>query len=118
MFGGFGVSTSDPTTDYRNGDVVHLEATLQQYLPLGSKETLLGIGANGFYYQQVTADSGKGARVLGANEGTDVGIGSVVTLIHTSTKYNFSFQAKWLPEVYTKNRLSGYWVWVVAGVQF
>jgi hypothetical protein len=65
-----------------------------------SKQTLLGTGANGFYYQQVTADSDKGDRLLGANEGTDVGIGPVVTLIHTSQKYNFSFQAKCLPEVY------------------
>jgi hypothetical protein len=52
-----------PTTHYRNGDVVHLESTLQQFLRL-SKQTLVGIGANAFYYQQVTGDSGSGA-VLG-----------------------------------------------------
>jgi hypothetical protein len=82
------------------------------------KQTLLGIGANVFYFQQVTADSGKGARLLGGNEGTDIGIGPVVTLIHTSQKYAFSIQAKWLPEIDTKRRLNGDWVWVVAGVQF
>jgi hypothetical protein len=116
MFGGFAVSTEDPATDYRNGDVFHLEATLQQFLPL-SKQTLIGVGANTFYYQQVTDDSGKGA-VIGPNDGTDIGVGPVVTLIHTTPKCNFSVQAKWLPEVYTKARLSGNWVWVVAGVQF
>jgi hypothetical protein len=116
MFGGFAVSTQDPATDYRSGDVFHLEATLQQYLPL-SKQTLIGVGANAFYYQQVTGDSGKGA-ILGGLEGTDIGVGPVVTLIHKAEKYNFSFQAKWLPEVYTKNRLNGNWVWVLAGVQF
>jgi hypothetical protein len=83
-----------PTTHYRNGDVVHLESTLQQFLRL-SKQTLVGIGANAFYYQQVTGDSGSGA-VLGGFKGTDVGVGPVVTLIHTSSKYNFSVQAKWL----------------------
>jgi hypothetical protein len=116
LFGGFAVSTKDPTTDYHNGDVFHLEATLQQYLPL-SKQTLIGIGANAFYYQQVTGDSGKGA-LLGGFEGTDIGVGPVVTLIHKAEKYNFSLQAKWLPEIDTKHRVSGNWVWVLAGVQF
>jgi hypothetical protein len=116
MFGGFAISTKNPDTDYRNGDVFHLEATLQQFLPL-SKETLLGIGANGFYYQQVTGDSGSGA-VLGPNEGTDAGVGPVLTLIHKASKYNFSAQVKWLPEIYTNNRLSGDWVWVSVGLQF
>jgi hypothetical protein len=104
MFGGFAVSTKDPITNYRNGDLFHLEATLQQYLPL-SKQTLIGIGANAFYYQQVTGDSGSGAR-LGGFEGTDVGVGPVVTLVHKAEKYNFSLQAKWLPEIDTRNRLS------------
>ena len=116
MFGGFAVSTEDPATHYLNGDVFHLEATLQQYLPL-SKQTLIGVGANAFYYQQVTGDSGSGA-ILGPNEGTDIGVGPVVTLIHKAEKYNFSLQVKWLPEVDTKRRLNGDWVWVVAGVQF
>ena len=118
MFAGIGFSTKDQATDYQNGDVFHLEATLQQYLPLMGRQTLLGIGANVFYFQQVTGDSGKGARLLGADEGTDIGIGPVVTLIHSSQKYAFSIQAKWLPEIDTKRRLNGDWVWVVAGVQF
>jgi len=116
LFGGFAVSTKDPTTDYHNGDVFHVEATLQQYLPL-SKQTLIGIGANAFYYQQVTGDSGSGA-LLGGFEGADIGVGPVVTLIHKAEKYNFSLQAKWLPEIDTKHRVSGNWVWVLAGVQF
>jgi hypothetical protein len=103
MFGGFAVSTQDPATHYRSGDVVHLEATLEKYLPL-SKQTLIGVGPNAFYYQQVTADSGSGA-ILGGLEGTDIGVCPVVTLIHKAEKYNLSFQAKWLPEIDTKNRL-------------
>jgi hypothetical protein len=116
LIGGFAISTQDPATHYRNGDVCHLEATLQQYLPLG-KQTLLGVGANGFYYQQVTGDTGPGA-VIGPNEGTDIGVGPVFTLIHKAAKYNFSAQVKWLPELYTNNRLAGNWVWVTAGMQF
>ena len=118
VFAGVGFATEDQDTGYQNGDVFHLEATLQQYLPLGSKQNLLGIGVNGFYFQQITGDSGPGARLLGANEGTDIGLGPVVTFIHSSSKYNFSVQAKWLREIDTKNRLSGDWVWVAAGVEF
>jgi hypothetical protein len=116
IFGGFAVATEDPATHYLNGDMFHLEATLQQYLPL-NKQTLIGVGANFFCLRQVTGDSGSGA-VLGDLEGTDIGIGPVVTLIRTSSKYNFSFQAKWLPELATKNRLHGNGVWATVGLQW
>jgi len=116
MFGGYGISTENHATNYRNGDVFHLEATLEQFLPL-SKQTLIGIGANAFYYQQVTGDSGSGAH-LGPNLGTDMGVGPVVTLIHTSPKCSFSVQVKWLPEIDTTHRLNGNWVWVAAGLLF
>jgi hypothetical protein len=64
------------------------------YLDTGSRYTLsqrrrLSSGgdsaaisaANGFYYQQVTGDTGPGA-VIGPNERTDIGVGPVFTLIH------------------------------------
>jgi len=45
VFFGYAVSNENPNINYRNGDIIHLEGTLQQFLPLGSKITLLGIGA-------------------------------------------------------------------------
>jgi hypothetical protein len=116
VFGGFALATENQATHYLNGDIFHLEATLQQFLPL-SKHDLLGIGANFFYFQQITGDSGSGA-VLGDLEGNDLGVGPVVTLIHTSSKYAFSVQAKWLPELETNNRLRGNGVWVSVGLQW
>jgi hypothetical protein len=68
-------------------------------------------------FDRAIAGGGRGAR-LGGFEGTDIGIGPVVTLIHTSPKDNFSVQAKWLRELDTKNRVSGDRVWVLAGAQF
>jgi hypothetical protein len=44
---------------------------------------------NAFCCQQVTGDSGSGA-VLGNFEGTDIGIGPMVTLINTGKNYTFS----------------------------
>ena len=116
IFGGFAVSTENHDTHYHNGDIFHLEATLQQFLPL-SKQTLVGVGANFFWFQQVTGDSGSGA-VLGNLEGTDIGVGPVVTLIHTTSKYNFSAQVKWLPDLQTNNRLKGNGVWASVGLQW
>lgn len=52
LFAGYGVSTENPDTHYRNGDIFHLEATLSQYFPL-SKQTLIGVGVDGFFFQQV-----------------------------------------------------------------
>jgi hypothetical protein len=60
LFAGYGISTENPDTHYRNGDIFHLETTLSQYLPL-NKQTLIGVGANAFLLQQVTGDSGSGA---------------------------------------------------------
>jgi hypothetical protein len=65
----------------------------------------------------VTGDSGPGA-VLGDFAGTDIGVGPVVTLIHTSPKYNFSAQVKWLPDLQVNNRLRGNAVWVSVGLQW
>lgn len=116
-FFGYAVSTENPATNYRNGDIIHLEGTLQQFLPLGSKTTLLGIGANAFYYQQVTGDSGSGA-TLGAFEGQTAGIGPVLTFVKIMGKRALSIQVKWLPELDTEKRLNGDWVWVSGGFKF
>jgi hypothetical protein len=78
-----------------------------------SKQTLVGIGVNGFYYQQVTADSGSGAR-LGPNQGTDIGVGPVVTLIHRQRSTISRSRQNGLLEIDTTHRLAGDWVWVVA----
>ena len=64
----------------------------------------------------MTGDSGHGA-TLGDFEGTDIGVGPVVTVIHTTSKYNFSSQVKWLPDLQVNNRLRGNAVWVSVGLQ-
>ena len=50
--------------------------TVAQHLPLG--KGLIGIGANGFYLQQTTGDSGSGAR-LGSFEEMTAGVGPVLS---------------------------------------
>lgn len=116
LLSGIMFSTENNDTDYKNGNVIHTEATLAQYLPLG-KNTLVGIGVNGFYLQQVSGDSGEGA-VLGDFEGRTVGLGPVLNVIQTIGDKKLAIQAKWLPELDTKNRLEGNWVWLSVGMAF
>lgn len=78
LHGGITLNTENPDTDYRSGSLVHIEASVQQLLPLGPG--FVGLGAEGFYLQQVTGDSGSGAN-LGDFEGRTVGIGPVLTYL-------------------------------------
>ena len=60
-FAGFDLNTKNDTTDYQSGDVFHLDVTVAEHVPLG--KGFVGVGANAFYYQQVTGDSGSGANL-------------------------------------------------------
>jgi hypothetical protein len=116
LMSGLLFSTENEDTDYQNGAVMHTEATIAQYLPLG-KNTILALGVNGFYYQQVSGDSGSGA-TLGDLKGRSAGVGPIVNLIQTIGDKKLAIQAKWLPEIDTKNRLEGDWVWLTVGMVF
>lgn len=116
-FFGYAISTENNATQYRNGDIIHLEGVLQQYLPLGSKTTLLAIGVNGFFYQQVTGDSGSGA-TLGPFKGRTAGVGPILSFVNIRGKSALSVQLKWLPELDTERRLRGDWFWISAGYKF
>ncbi|MCW5558705.1 MAG: transporter, partial [Verrucomicrobiae bacterium] len=56
LFAGFDVNTKNHETDYQSGATFHLDGTVAQHLPLLGG--VLGVGANGFYYQQISGDSG------------------------------------------------------------
>ena len=76
-----------------------------------------GIGANGFYLQQTTADSGGGAR-LGTFEEMTAGVGPVLSYAGQIGKHAFAAEVKWLPQLGTQNTLKGDYVWFKVGVQF
>jgi hypothetical protein len=91
----------NPDTNYETGDEFHLEAAVMQHL---SKSFAIGVA--GYYYKQVTGDSGEGA-VLGPFKGEVTAIGPNVT-------YNFQLgsvpvftSARWLHEFDATNRLEG-----------
>lgn len=66
---GYSVNTENTETDYRSGDVLHLDFVIGKTLPNGVKPGLLG-----YAWVQVTPDSGPGA-LFGSFESRVFGIG-------------------------------------------
>ncbi|MEI7901944.1 MAG: transporter [bacterium] len=114
-FAGVDFNTENQDTDYQTGEQAHADMTVAQHLPLG--KGFAGVGANGFYYQQINGDSGPGAK-LGGFEGQTAGVGPVVSYITKIGDHNLLFELKWLRELETENRLEGDYVWVKAAVSF
>lgn len=104
-------NTVNHATDYLSGDIFHIDVTVAQHLPKFGG--IAGVGANLFYYRQITADSGSGAR-LGSFESQTSGIGPVLSYV-TKTGRNktndLATELKWLPETNVLNRTKGDFVW-------
>lgn len=98
---GFTFNGENPDTDYKTGTEFHLEGAVVQNL---SKQ--FGIGINGYFYDQVTGDSGSGAR-LGAFEGRVAAVGPIVNYNFEVGKIPVSTSLKWFHEFDVKNRLEG-----------
>ena len=105
---GYAMNTENNDTSYKSGDLLHFDGAIQQILPAGPG--FMTLGAEGFYFQQMTCDSGSGA-VLGCFKGRTAGLGPVLGYILPMGKQALSLELKWLPELDTKNRLDGDYIW-------
>ena len=114
-FTGMDFNTKNHKTDYQTGSQFHLDVTVAEHLPLLGG--VIGVGANGFYYQQVTGDSGSGA-MLGDFKGRTVGIGPVLSYITKIWKKDLVAEVKWLPEMDVEKRLKGDTIWFKVGMLF
>jgi hypothetical protein len=103
-YAGMDFNTENEATDYQSGNQFHLDFTIAEHLPLFGG--FVGIGASGFYYEQVTGDSGSGAR-LGSFEGMAVGVGPVLSYATKICQRDVVAEVKWLPELDTEKRLRG-----------
>jgi len=112
---GYSMNTENPDTDYQSGSLLHFDAAIQQILPVGSG--FLTLGAEGFYFDQLTCDSGSGA-VLGCFKGLTAGLGPVLGYIQPIGKESLALELKWLAEMNTKNRLEGDYIWLKAVYKF
>jgi len=115
LHGGIVFNTENPDTDYRSGVMTHLEGSVQQLLPVGPG--FLSIGAEAFWLEQITADSGQ-RPILGDFKGRTAGIGPVLGYVLPLGEQNLVAELRWLPELETKNRLQGDYVWLKVVYQF
>jgi hypothetical protein len=99
---GFTYNWENPATDYKTGTEFHVEyAAVQNF----SKRFALGI--NGYYYDQVTGDSGPGISTLGSFKGRVAAIGPVMNLNFQVHKIPVTANLKYFREFDVKNRLEG-----------
>ena len=106
---GYAINTENNATNYKSGNYLHLDTAVQQIIPLGSG--LATVGAEAWYFQQLTCDSGAGA-TLGCFKGRTAGIGPVLGYIQPMGKETLLVEFKWLPELDTQNRLKGDYLWL------
>jgi hypothetical protein len=114
-FAAMDFNTKNNDTDYQSGTQFHVDFTAAEHLPLLGG--IIGVGANVFYYQQISGDSGSGA-LLGDFEGHTVGIGPVVSYATKIWKKDLVAEVKWLPEIDVGNRLKGDYIWFKLGMVF
>jgi hypothetical protein len=98
-------------TDYRTGNELHVDVMFNQFL----SETF-ALGLQGYYYNQLTGDSGSGA-ILGDFKGESYGIGpSFLWMPKAGGK--FSITGTWLHDLHTTDRLEGDYAVVTLAWQF
>lgn len=88
-------------TNYDSGNEFHVEFAAIQHFPKG-----LQLGVAGYYYDQVTGDSGAGAR-LGSFKGRVTAVGPFVGFNFKWRNTPVSAKLRWLHEFDVKNRLEG-----------
>ncbi len=114
--GGVDFNTKNNDTDYQSGTQFHLDVTAAEHLPLWGG--VIGIGVNGFWYQQISPDGGSGSAIFGDFEGRTIGIGPGVSYLTKVWKRDLAAEVKWLPEIDVGNRLKGDYIWFKLAMAF
>ncbi len=115
LFLGADFNFENPDTNYMSGTQMHLDGTLAQHFPIWGG--LAGAGINGYWYEQVTGDSGSGAN-FGDFMGRTLGLGPVVSYVTKIGGQDLLGEVKWLHEFETKKRLQGDFVWFKMSMNF
>ncbi len=98
---GIMLNTENPDTDYRTGNEFHVDFMVNQFL---SKS--FALGAQGYYYKQLTGDSGDGA-LLGDFKGESYGFGPALLWVPGGGDGKLGLVAKWLFDSHQENRMKG-----------
>lgn len=98
---GFTFNGENDETDYKSGTDLHFEGAVIQHFPNG-----WALGLGGYYYQQLTGDSGSGAQ-LGDFEGQVTALGPIASYTFQIGPAPVTVGARWFHEFETENRVSG-----------
>jgi hypothetical protein len=108
--GGFTFNGTNDVTQYTTGTEFHVEGSVEKTL---SKSYSVGLQA--YYFDQVTGDSGPGAK-LGPFEGQVVGFGGSAAYHFAIGKMPTTVRLRVMTEFDAQNRLSGDSVWLELSV--
>ncbi|MFZ2089259.1 MAG: transporter [Desulfobaccales bacterium] len=98
---GYTINLRNYATKYLTGQELHIEWFAGQHFT-----KWFAVGLAGFFYQQVTGDSGPGAR-LGAFQGQALAIGPCLTFNGMIGKRPIGLSLRYYDELSTTNRLNG-----------
>jgi len=115
LFFGVDFNTENEDTNYTSGIQAHLDGTLAQHFPLWGG--FAGGGLTGFWYQQLSGDSGEGAS-FGDFKARAHGIGPVLSYASKVADKDIIAELKWLHEFDNKKRLEGDTVFLKVLVKF
>ncbi|WP_019026256.1 SphA family protein [Colwellia piezophila] len=104
LFAGVDFNQENTDTKYKSGVQAHLEGSLAQHFPLWGG--LAGAGVTGFYYNQLTGDSGEGA-TYGDFKARSVGAGPTLSFVKKAGNTDILAELKWLHEFSTTKRVKG-----------
>jgi len=111
MVAGVTYSAINPFLQYQNGIDFHLDWGASQFI---SKN--VHIGLVGYYFQQITDDSGPGAK-LGGFRGQAVGLGPQIGfIIPLSKDYQAYLNIKGFKDLETENRAKTWSTWVTFAI--
>jgi len=113
LFLGADFNEENSDTNYKSGTQIHFDGTLAQHFPwLGG---ISGMGVSGYWYKQVSNDSGSGAN-LAAFRAEAAGVGPVVSWIDKTGKY--VFEMKYIKDLKNEKRLEGDTFWLKYVIKF
>jgi hypothetical protein len=98
---GLTFNLENPANDYQTGTESHFEFALMRHV---GKDFSFGVA--GYHYQQITGDSGAGAR-LGDFKGRVSAVGPMLTYSFVVAKTPISTSVSWMHEFNARNRLEG-----------
>jgi hypothetical protein len=107
---GYLINSKNHATDYKTGSEFHVDFALNQFLSEN-----LGFGIVGYYYKQLSKDSGSGVVATDGFKSSSAGVGPAVMV---GLSKNVQMIGKWIYEYHSKNRFEGNWAALSLVVKF